>query len=514
MSDVDNLINGTTARKPGDFDRHPTTGAPYVMVDGKRRMYGRPSSFGAPLDNSYNLMKWKERQLLIGVAALEPVAIDPADRDELDRYAAACHHAAGSHLAAERGTHAHLLIEHHTNGLDPAELHEAGELLGIPAALQARLVDQWAAFRTVLGVRSLACEMTVVHDRWRLAGTLDNLDHTSAPIETVLGTIDGAFIGDIKTGSMTLGRDGLPMYWVKYPLQLAAYAGGLPYNTDLNQRYDWPAIPDQNIALIYHYDMAAALAGEWVDWQAIPVDLQAGVLGGDLVKQTAEFGKRRNLFATPIKSPTLTPLEDVRARITAIIEAGHADTMRQRWPEGVPTLASGHEHTADELAAIVRAVGLVEAQHGMPFIQAVPPLEQPAGETAAPSAVVAPDDGGEVPASTVAALRSRMEALPSDRLAEVTQIATEAHAAGWSISVQQKPCERRYRLAAALVAWAESDAVGHDLLCAAGLLSADDQMVDLNQTMGALIGQFTIVQATSLHDTFAAVTGDVAANAA
>ena len=58
-------------RLPGDFHRHPTTGAPYVAHptetnrDGtpRRVMYGRPSSFGAALDNPFNLLKWKERQL-------------------------------------------------------------------------------------------------------------------------------------------------------------------------------------------------------------------------------------------------------------------------------------------------------------------------------------------------------------------------------------------------------------------------------------------------------------------
>jgi len=74
-ADALDMLAGDPARvrKPGDFHRHPTTGAPYVAhptdtnKNGtpKRVMYGRPSSFGSALDNPYNLVKWKERQLLI-----------------------------------------------------------------------------------------------------------------------------------------------------------------------------------------------------------------------------------------------------------------------------------------------------------------------------------------------------------------------------------------------------------------------------------------------------------------
>ncbi len=57
--------------------------------------------------------------------------------------------------------------------------------------------------------------------------------------------------------------------------------------------------PNPDIALIYHYDLARALAGEVVDWQAIPVNVQAGREGGDLCRAAADFGKRRDLFAMP-----------------------------------------------------------------------------------------------------------------------------------------------------------------------------------------------------------------------
>jgi hypothetical protein len=167
-TDALDLLAGDPPRYPhveGDFRRHPETGAPYVnhptdtTKDGRPRrvMYGRPSSFGAALDNPFNLVKWKERQLLIGVSILEDdweslPRLDPDNRDELDRIAARCHDAAGSHLAADRGTHIHLLCEHHDKGRPIAALFDAGEALGIPLELQEHIVDQWIAFRARLGL--------------------------------------------------------------------------------------------------------------------------------------------------------------------------------------------------------------------------------------------------------------------------------------------------------------------------------------------------------------------------
>jgi hypothetical protein len=309
-------------KQPNDFHRHPETGAPYVAhptettKDGRPRrvMYGRPSSFGAALDNPFNLVKWKERQLLTGVYELAILwsLIDPDDRDHLDAMAARCHEAAGSSLAADRGTHVHLLCERHDNDLGWRDLLPVGVALGIPTELQNQIVRQWVAFRARLGLTALAVEQTVVNDRWRLAGTLDRLDVADRDILTAYGVLEAGqpFVGDIKTGGLTLGNDGQPNYWVKYPVQLAAYVDAVPYDTDRDERLEWFRVtevarfdqPNPHIALIYHYDLARALDGEPVDWQAIPVNVDAGREGGDLCRAAADFAKRRDLFAMPAPS--------------------------------------------------------------------------------------------------------------------------------------------------------------------------------------------------------------------
>jgi hypothetical protein len=208
-------------------------------------MYGRPSSFGAALDNPFNLVKWKERQLLRGAWSIEPeqfYAVDWDDKSAVDGLAARCHAAAGSHLAADQGTHVHLLCERVDKGEGYRDLYPIGEQLGISVALQNTIVAQWQRFRQRLGLTALAVEQTVVNDRWRLAGTLDRLDVADRDHLTSFGILEAGvpFVGDIKTGGLTLGNDGQPNWWTKYSVQIAAYVDAVPYNTDTDEREDWP----------------------------------------------------------------------------------------------------------------------------------------------------------------------------------------------------------------------------------------------------------------------------------
>ncbi len=150
--------------------------------------------------------------------------------------------------------------------------------------------------------------------------------------------------------------------------------------------------PNPDIALIYHYDLARALTGEVVDWQAIPVNVQAGREGGDLCRAAADFGKRRDLFAMPsqiavptppvvVEQPAVDPQPDtastpvaesaanidkLRARIGQIFVAGHEQMMRNHWPQGVRGLGGDNRgHTDDDLKRILAAVRSVESLAGM-----------------------------------------------------------------------------------------------------------------------------------------------------
>lgn len=79
--------------------------------------YKRPSNYGALIDDETNLIKWKERQVALGIAMnpriLEHMrdANDENEKALLDRVCRDAHDEAQSMLAAERGTYVHLLTE-------------------------------------------------------------------------------------------------------------------------------------------------------------------------------------------------------------------------------------------------------------------------------------------------------------------------------------------------------------------------------------------------------------------
>lgn len=280
---LDTPPNATTQR-PGDFRRRGQDGPPWVAsVDKTRRpkgnkaelvakceargldidgtvdqlverlgpeprdeLYARPSSYGDPLENQSNLERWKERKILSGVWHLLqrqtfPEWLDHPDDEALDNLAARCHEAAGTKLAADRGTHVHRLTERHDRGEPFDDLIDAGKNLGIPESLQRRIVEQWAETRGAMRVTARAVEQPVVNDDLRAAGTVDRIDVCGQQITTPFGTIAAGepFVGDIKTGKLIAADDGTPQWWVTYPVQLAVYADAVPYDVDTDTRGTW-----------------------------------------------------------------------------------------------------------------------------------------------------------------------------------------------------------------------------------------------------------------------------------
>lgn len=104
----------TPSRDPGDF-RRTAMGAPRIKhPDGKMETFRRPSGFAVEA-SQYNLWKWKERQLVIGLLTLlgdDVHAIDLDDRDSIDRLVSDSYDASDTSLAADRGTHIHAVLEH------------------------------------------------------------------------------------------------------------------------------------------------------------------------------------------------------------------------------------------------------------------------------------------------------------------------------------------------------------------------------------------------------------------
>lgn len=215
-----------------DFERHPTTGAPYVVdPNGKRTTYHRPSHFW-PFDD---------------YAGVPPIY-------------------------AQRGTHIHALTDYGCLFEDiPDWFFANGETLGIPQELQLDILSKWMVFRDTFRLEAVRVELQMVNDPWRIAGTLDRYDWCHSTIVTPFGDIPkgSAIIGDTKTGSDPRKA--------AYAVQLPGYRDGIPYDTETDERFEWPeGPPNEHVAFIYHFPLNAAVKGEPADWALVPVDLAPG----------------------------------------------------------------------------------------------------------------------------------------------------------------------------------------------------------------------------------------------
>lgn len=490
-------------KQPGQWRRKSKDGPPLVTdPDGATtargtvalRTYARPSNFGKQVENTYNLTKWNERMVALGVATvgegqlddlLEPPYDTPGWKSLADEWVVAAKRQAGAFLAAERGTVGHLITEDSDLGHSLITRIEQGEDAGLPAHIQLMVREAWEML-IAEHFEVLAVEFPCVYDRWRVAGTGDRIVRLKHSIyfhngEQLWGAIpaDTVLVLDIKTGGLKTDTNGLPIYWHSYAVQIAAYARSVPYDVDLEQRGEWPWQIDHQRALIAHLDIGRALeTGEMVA-QLVYVDLVAGYKAGELVCAAKDWQKRKDVFSpvgqhvvttgaglvaeTPVvsiappvaaveadtgrvdrtqeeqpsstdlnsittglstsndtttprltttpnaarpssnsstPSPSNTPTsssaspdrpaiaqrlnqmalrpDSVKARAKALVDAGHGKSLAYDWPtypngKPIPGFKGDHQHTPDELAAILHVIRQVEDEQNMPFHQADAP---------------------------------------------------------------------------------------------------------------------------------------------
>jgi hypothetical protein len=197
---------------------------------GKRVAYTRASTLATTLTDTYGLMAWKQRQVIIGLARRADLralaaSVDPGDKAALNEIAEQAMEAAESQAAANMGTALHALTERVDDG-------EPIEALGVSGEVAADL----AAYRQATeGLQMLARETFVVCDSIRTAGSFDRLVRTD----------EGTFIADIKTGTHAAA------YPHSASVQCAVYAHGTVYDTSTDQRtVDLSEHVDQDRALM------------------------------------------------------------------------------------------------------------------------------------------------------------------------------------------------------------------------------------------------------------------------
>ena len=265
----------------------------------KRLPYSSTSGFGTLIENRGSLEKWSERKVIEGLAIGSTVidelfqsyhlCNDEAIRKTIaDEIVARAKREANSMLAADRGTHAHLICELVDKEQSWDHIVADGEALGISPEQQQDIADAWWTMLKDRGLEVVAIEASVVDDEWWCAGTLDRIVRTTKPLcfalksgEIIVIYPDTWLVLDIKSGSTRL----------THAIQTCSYAKSQPYDTETETRQDWPFNVDQEHALIAHVDIDSGKC------DLVYVDLVAGRWAGDVVVQAKAWERRTDVFS-------------------------------------------------------------------------------------------------------------------------------------------------------------------------------------------------------------------------
>ena len=578
-------------RQPGQFARHPKTGAPYVahptetsqptgnkaeliaqcaergiLVPSpatvavlkqllgprpKRVAYGRPSSLGRQIENQTNLQKWSERAVALGIyldlreqgflAGLEelrPAQLnldDAAARELLDAIAVKAKARAQAGLAAERGTHHHELTEDHDTEVDWIERVRHGEDLGVPAHVQAALVQAWAKMLAEFDIEILDTEATVVDDLWRQAGTLDRIVRLRKALRFVLATgesivLPAGWVGvlDLKTGRLRLDQQGFVAYWHGYAVQCASYAQSVPYDPDTDTRGTWPHPLDQAYAIIAHLDVLAALEGT-ATCRLFLVDLAAGREAGERCVWARGWEKRTDVFSLAIDQLSVNvPVEGntIEAATTAVADDPFAQraapaplTQEEAAPSAVlvppaddpfamisqqpasPSTFPGEGAPAPESvngADDLEGAPPAAAANADPFAMPTPePIRTPGTLPPRPEPPSQVDEGPIIDdAATLLAMSHRFQRL-GEGVGIIRTLAADAAKAGYSFSITQLASTRRFEIGRALMSLIEGGCWDDDLVRAvvAHVAGGPAWRIGYGPSLGEAVGALSAAQA-------------------
>lgn len=475
--------NGVRRRTPGDFMRDGG-GTPWVTnPDGavvksgprkglpKLEKYGRPSSLGKDIENTYNLDRWNERQIVHGIAktiafpdgdddeAWVDAMVALSDRDfddckaELDAIVVNAKARAKANLAAERGTHTHFLAELDDTDRDPIAAMENGEALGIPIEAQRAMLEAWRLLCLQHSLEILATEATVVHDEWRQAGTLDRIVRLGADLHFANGVTIPAgtvLLCDIKTGKLRTSANGATVdYWHSYAVQCCVYRDSRPYRCGVgdgdDERGEWPFEMHQGWALIAHIPVEEALNGQ-ATARLVLVDLySARTVVIDVIMRAREWQARKDLFAFTMDPPVVVEVAEPKADRSV-------------------------RHDFGVVAEMVQCVRLERA--------------------------VVFDEGGDMTDKQHATVRAKADELPPQAKAVLGALTKQAHAAGYPFSIGAGRTVRRWHIYRALLRLAGhfGDDL-HDDFIRATLAMVLPEAAQPAVELGAAIGSLTLDEA-------------------
>lgn len=300
-------------------------GRPMVLPPGGKKpvAYTRCTTFIDCLEDKFNLQKWMQRMVALGLASrpdlLLSVSAHREDKRQLDKICEDAREAAAASAAATTGTALHALTE----------LIDRGQPLpeGLPANVLASLKAYEAA---TADLKATHIETFCVQDTLKVGGTPDR----------VVKYGKARYIADIKTGSIEWGA-------LKIAMQLAIYARSHTYDIATGGRGDHDA--DRERGLIIHLpaveDPADARCDlHWIDlkegWNAVlvakTVREKRALKFKDLTTPFAPLEPARPLAVVPTLEDQIkacTTADAVRA-----LWAEHAS----EWDDHLTAVAKGH----------------------------------------------------------------------------------------------------------------------------------------------------------------------------
>ena len=293
---------------------------------GKPVAYTRCTSFVDVLEDKYNLQKWMQRMVAVGIGtrpdlhlSASALAADPdSNKRGLDDLCESAIEAAKGSAKATIGTALHAYIERINLGQEPGP---------IPAEYQQHINNYTTAVRGVL--TPVHVERFTVQDELQIGGTPDLVAEIAGE--------SGRFIVDLKTGPSTLKYGAL-----KVAMQLAVYAHSELYDPGNGQRTPIDGIRHDKGLVIALDSETAACTLHWVDiaagWEAVQV-----------AAEVRQWRKRKTLltdYAPPAPPQNTTNHSAHAALLNAIAETPTRDALIDLWGKAGPAWTDTHTQAA------------------------------------------------------------------------------------------------------------------------------------------------------------------------
>lgn len=271
------LVNRRTKKYPDG--RRPDGKLPYT----------RASSLANYVSDHTALETWRMRSLTKGLgeredlaamaAALPPIISNLRDKETLSRAEEdqdrKTNHALDA-IAEEAMIYANR--DYKANwGTAVHGFTDPGPHGDVPERMRAD-VDSW--FAATAGWEILATEVFVRNDTYQAAGSFDHL--VRIPWRPDLGVL----VVDKKTGLLHPDQ---------FSVQLAVYAGGVPYDPHTDTTYDWPGgeAPNRDVALLAHIPLGRGITPIYT------VDIAAGAAAAEHAVAVRAHRQNKSLM-TPV----------------------------------------------------------------------------------------------------------------------------------------------------------------------------------------------------------------------